>query len=198
MTAEELANRLNAALDKRRNTYLHAGVIQQCITEALHPVGISTQYPMMMYRDGQQLVVNSAEHQADAEREGWGHVPPPQFAPGFPQHLRERLTTEGGSKWPSGDVRKIMLRNEEELRLFRSVTDEAEWVSDAGDRGGRGVGVADLKQERRELLASLVFAENFSTAASEAADVPGLPSDVTTELTTTTGANPDEAASREE
>jgi hypothetical protein len=195
MTVEEFAVRLNQSLlDKLGSSeYLHVTDLRESITEALSPKKINIEFPLALYRDREMRIVNSTDERVVAEHEGWGRTPPPQFALGFPQYFREKLTTEGGTR--GFDIRKVMLHNEHEERLFRSVTEESEWTVDAGDRGGRGVGVADLVAEHRELLRLLIDREDFSAPAAQA---PELPCDVTAELTTTTGANPDEVAPAQE
>jgi hypothetical protein len=178
MTVEEFADRLHAALDKRRtaNAYMHAGVIQQCINEALDPPGHSREYPKALYHGHEMRLVNNSEEEAAAKREGFGHAAPPQFPAGYPKFYRERTIHDSGTKYPSGDIRKVMLHDADEERLFHSVTESEEWMIDDGDHGGRGIAVAELVEERRQLLMSLVGAESFEENSPAAA--VELPCDV--------------------
>jgi hypothetical protein len=189
---QEFAERFSAELRKYENHgYVNVPYLRRALQDALYPRGTSMKFPMVLYRSTDQRMVNSSEEEQAAQSEGFTHTPPPQFAPGYPKFFRERLTTEGGTRgW---DIRRVMLRTEEELRLFKSVTEESEWTVDAGDQGGRGVGLDQLMQERRELLMSLVGAESFEEYAPdrEAVGTPELPCEVI-EPATVTGMNPDE------
>jgi hypothetical protein len=173
MNVEQFGARLHQLLlEKSESEYVRVTDLCSSIAEALSPQKISIVYPRALYSGGTMITVNSRDEEAQALTEGYSSTPPPQFAPGFPQHFREKLTTEGGGKWPSGDVRKVMIKTQEDLRLFHSVVDEEQWTVDTGDRGGRGIGIGDLVQERRARLAAMVAAKDFAADAVEAADAP--------------------------
>ena len=185
---EQFAERLTNELSKyESHGYVSVPQLRRAVQEALHPRDMSTKYPMSLYRGRQECVVTNEDEEAAAKQEGFGHVPPPQYEDGCPKVFREKTMHEGGSRgW---DIRKVMLRNADEERLFHAVVDEEDWTVDEGDMGGRGIGLAELVQERRELLMGLVGAVDF-TAAKKAVE---LPHEVRLEPTTVTGADPDAA-----
>src|SRR6516164_2037062 len=138
---EDFANRLSITIEQRflanRYPYMTAQTIQQAIQAALTAENRSDEFPRMLYRArGETRVVANMEEETAALREGFIHRAPPQFEPDFPKFMRERLTTEGGSKWPSGDLRKVMLCSEQDERLFYAVIEPGEWIADDGSRGG--------------------------------------------------------------
>jgi hypothetical protein len=195
MTAEEFGIRLSQVLlDKLgANEYLHVRDLRESISAALSPQKINIEFPKALFKDSLMIMVNSREEETGALAQGFTRIAPPQYAEGFPKFFREKTTHEGGTR--GQDIRRVMIRTEEELVLFCRVIDEEAWAVDNGQYGGRGIGLADLAQERRELLAALLAAEDFTADANETADAPD---DVIPESSTQTGANPDAVAPGQE
>jgi hypothetical protein len=188
---ENFANRLSTTIEQRflanRHPYMTVATIQQAIQAALTAENRSDEFPRMLYRArGETRVVASVEEETAALREGFIHRAPPPFEPGFPKFMREKITLEGGNKWPSGDVRRVMLRTPEEERLFFAVVEHEEWTADDGTRGGRGISLDELVQNRRETLMRLAGAAVFENAL-EAPYETNVPDD-----TSQAGQNPDE------
>ena len=146
---------------------------------------ISPAYCAQM-RFGNRWLLDGDVLPAAALREGFIHRAPPPFEEGYPKFMREKITLEGGVRCPSGDLRRVMLRTLQEERLFFAVVEHEEWVADDGSRGGRGISLDELVQNRRETLMRLAGAEVFENALE-----PPYETDVPDD-SSQAGQNPDE------
>jgi hypothetical protein len=192
---ENFANRLSITIEQRflanRHPYMTAQTIQQAIQAALTVENRTNEFPKMLYRSrGEQRVVVNAQEETAALHEGFIHRAPPQFEEGYPKFMREKLTTEDGSKWPSGDLRRVMLRTPQEGRLFHAVVEDTEWTVDDGQHGGRSISLDALVEERRQMLMRLAGNELFAIELPHEVDVP--------DDTSQAGQNPDEDSQTEE
>ena len=195
MELEQFATRLAGTLEEQfraaRHPYVSIPVIQKAIVAAIHPMVTTAEFPLMLYRGtSEQRIVNDGTEEEVALSEGFTRTAPLQYEAGFPKTYRERLTTEGGSKWPSGDVRKVLLRTPAGERMFHAVVESEGWIADDGSRGGRGISLDALVEERRQMLMRLAGNELFAIELPHEVDVPDDASQ--------SGQNPDEDSPPEE
>jgi hypothetical protein len=110
-------------------------------------------------RNGGDLtrIVQDAVEQQAAEEEGWRTTPTPHL-PGFPQMFVEVDTSRGT------DYRRVRIRTDAELKLFREVTDADKWTrDDEYQLAGRPTGVESLVAERKEQLKAMVDATPWNS-----------------------------------
>jgi len=171
---QQFGERLAAAVNARRvascNGYLHFSHLEEAIREATHPPDApSAEFPLMMYRDGDHRIVNDAAEQARAKAEGFTRKAPPQYEPGFPKWMTERPTSMGG--WKAWDLRSVLLHSGAEQKQFEAVTEPEDWMPDPEQQyGGRGIALADLVAERKELMKTIIDEEQLELAEAPNAE----------------------------
>jgi hypothetical protein len=91
---QQFAERLRAELDARRiasrSGYLHPEALQECIQKAAHPTGSTSEFPRMLYLNGDRdryRIVENSEQEAAAAEEGYIREAGPQYEEGYPLSL---------------------------------------------------------------------------------------------------------------
>jgi hypothetical protein len=164
---EQFGARLAAAVNARRvashDGYLHFSHLEEAIREATNPPDASSaEYPLMMYHDGHHRIVNNAAQEATAKAEGFTRQAPPQYEARFPKSMIEKPTSMGG--WKQWDLRRVQLNTSAEERQFLAVVESQDWIPDDQRFGGRGIALAELVAERKELMKGIIDAEQLEPA----------------------------------